>query len=76
MGVDSPRAEEARVGMHARILRCPLGGNPDDCPLHKVREWPLEERLAWLESKSDEEVIELYRRHTDCLEFKLAWESS
>lgn len=76
MGLDSVTIEEARVGMHARILRCPMGGNPEDCPLHNVREWPMEERIAWLEAKTDEEVVELYRRHTDCLEFKLAWETS
>jgi hypothetical protein len=63
---------EARIGMHGRILRCPLGGNPPDCPLHEVRTWPIEERVTWLESKSDEEVIELYKRHTECLKCKLA----
>lgn len=76
MGEDAVTVEEARIGMHARILRCPLGGNPEDCPLHNVRVWPVEERLAWLESKTDDEIVELYRRHADCLEFKLAWESS
>jgi len=52
--------EEARLGMHGRILRCPLGGNPEDCPLHEVRQWSLEDRLTWLESKTDKEVLELY----------------
>jgi len=63
--------EEARMGMYGRILRCPLGGNPKDCPLYEVRKWPVEERLAWLDSKNDEEVVELYHRHSDCLEYKL-----
>ena len=62
--------EEARVGMHARILRCPLGNNPRDCPLYEVRKKPMEERLAWLAAKSDEEIVDLYNRHIDCLEFK------
>lgn len=64
-------AEEARFALHGRILRCPLGGNPCDCPLHDLRELPLEDRIAWLESKSDEEVIELYHLHNQCLECKL-----
>ena len=68
--------EEARLGMHGRILRCPLGGNPEDCPLYEIRKWPMNERLAWLDSKTDEEVVELYHRHTDCLEHKLAKQSS
>ncbi len=63
--------EEAQVEMHARILRCPIGDNPKECPLHEVRKWPLEDRLAWLHKKSDEEIIDLYAHHTDCLEFKI-----
>jgi hypothetical protein len=68
--MDPTRTEEARVGMHARILRCPLGDNPEDCPLHEVRTWPMEERLAWLNDMTDEEIVELYDLHIDCLEFK------
>ena len=68
----NPPIEEARMGMHGRILRCPVGENPEDCPLHEVRQWPMEKRVAWLESKSDEEVLELYTYHTACLEKKLA----
>ncbi len=64
--------EEARIGMHGRILRCPLGGNPEDCPLYEVRKWPIEERLVWLDSKTNEEVVALYHRHNDCLEQKMA----
>jgi hypothetical protein len=63
---------EARMGMHGRILRCPLGGNPTDCPLHEVRKWPVEKRVAWLNAKSDTEVVDLYDYHRNCLEQKLA----
>ena len=76
MELDSVIVEEARIGMYARILRCPLGGNPEDCPLHEIRKWPMEQRLAWLESTNDEEVVELFNRHSDCLESKLAEEAS
>jgi len=64
-------AEEARFALHGRILRCPLGGNPADCTLYELRKLPVEKRIAWLESKSDEEVIELYQKHNACLERKL-----
>ncbi len=67
--------EEARMAMHGRILRCPLGGNPKDCPLYEIRKWPVEKRLSWLESKSDQEVVDLYNTHTTCLERKLAKQS-
>ncbi|MEN8173468.1 MAG: hypothetical protein ABFS03_11395 [Chloroflexota bacterium] len=69
-------AEEARVGMHGRILRCPLGDNPEDCPLYEIRKWPMEKRLDWLNSRTDEEIIALYSRHNDCLEHKLTPPSS
>ena len=71
MELQTSLIEEARVGMQARILRCPLGDNPEDCPLHEVRQWPVEERLAWLEAVTDEEVVELFKRHCECLEYKL-----
>ena len=70
--MQTPTKKEARLGMHGRILRCPVGDNPRDCPLHEVRKWSVEERLTWLESKTDEEVLELYNYHTNCLEEKLA----
>lgn len=63
--------EEARIGMHARILRCPLGGNPQDCPLHEIRLRPVEDRIAWLNGLSDAEVVATFDRHKDCLENKL-----
>ena len=63
--------EDARIAMHARILRCPLDGNPADCPLHEIRLLPVEERIAWLNEKSDVEIVALFRRHKTCLEHKL-----
>lgn len=65
-------AEEARIAMSGRILRCPIDDNPEDCPLHEIRKIPLEERIAWLDSKSDEEVVDLYRRHVKCLRRKIS----
>jgi len=59
-----------RVAMHGRILRCPLGDNPEDCPLHAIRLLPIEKRIAWLDSKSDEEVIALFSYHVSCLDEK------
>ena len=60
-------AKEARFAMYGRLLRCPVGDNPEDCPLHEIRKLPMEERLLWLEAKSDDEVITLYQQHIDCL---------
>jgi hypothetical protein len=71
MGKEKTDIEEARAGMHGRILRCPAGENPKDCPLHEVRKWPIEERLVWLDAKTDEDVLEMYNYHINCLERKL-----
>jgi hypothetical protein len=65
------KAQTARLAMHGRILRCPVDNNPDDCPLHTVRQLPIEKRIAWLKSKSDDEVVALYAQHIDCLDEKL-----
>ncbi|MCF7817015.1 MAG: hypothetical protein K9M54_03970 [Kiritimatiellales bacterium] len=68
---DDQIIEEARLALHGRILRCPLGENPNDCPLHDLRLKPIEERLAWLEARPDPEVVELYIQHVMCMKRKL-----
>ena len=69
-------AEEAWIAMHGRILRCPLGDNPKDCPLHEIRKMPIEDRLAWINSKTSKEVQELFGQHLDCLACKSSTSSS
>jgi hypothetical protein len=72
MELNPTNIEEARLAMHGRLLRCPFGDNPKDCPLHGIRKLPVEERLEWLESKTNAEVVELYQQHRDCLTAKKA----
>ena len=64
----SEEARVARLAMHGRILRCPVENNPVGCPLHTVRQLPVEERIDWLKSKTDDEVMALYAQHIDCLD--------
>ena len=71
MTISKDLVEEARYALHGRILRCPFGGNPLECPLHEIRKLPVADRLAWLEAQSDEEVVELYQLHNACMECKL-----
>jgi hypothetical protein len=71
MNVNLELVSEARFALHGRILRCPLGGNPITCPLYEIRKLPIELRIAWLESKTDEEVVALYEQHNACLQQKL-----
>ena len=65
-------SEEARSALNARIMRCTLGENPEDCPLHEVRKQPMKERKTWLGSKANEEVVKLYRQHIKCLDYKFS----
>ncbi len=62
----------ARTLMHGRLLRCPMGGNPPDCPLYEIRLLPFEERIIWLESKTDFELTSLLGYHLNCFEKKIS----
>jgi hypothetical protein len=64
-----------RLAMHGRILRCPLGGNPPDCPLYEIRQKPLAKRMEWLKSKTDLELFELFEYHIKCLAKKTGIQS-
>jgi hypothetical protein len=70
MGIGSQKESAVRVAMHGRLLRCAMGGNPLDCPLHDIRLLPFEDRLAWLDAKSDFELTVLFGYHVQCLEHK------
>ncbi len=71
MEINRDLVEEAKFALHGRILRCPLGGNPEDCPMHELRKLPVEDRIAWLNSQTDEDLIFLYQQHNQCLRCKL-----
>ena len=68
--LDKRKADAIRLAMHGRILRCPQGGNPKDCPLYEIRQLPIEERFEWLDLKVDEELQSLFLYHIKCLEKK------
>ncbi len=71
-GLNERKMSDARLALHGRILRCPMGGNPKSCPLHEIRLLPVQERIMWLESKTDEAVEVIYRSHVACLAQKRA----
>lgn len=61
---------------HARSMllglqwECPLGGNPDDCPLCSQRKLPIMERIHLVNGWSDEQCVGLYQKHLECLKRK------
>ena len=66
--------ELARIYMQARLLRCPLGNNPDNCPLHDIRLLPMDQRYDWLDRQSDDDVLQLFQHHNECVKRRLAEE--
>ncbi len=76
MSVLVNKESAVRTAMHGRILRCPIGGNPSDCPLYEIRQLSIEERMEWLDSKSDFELTALFGYHVKCLERKKAESST
>lgn len=64
---DEVDSEEARLALCGRVLRCSEEeGNPEDCPLHELRQLPVAERMVWLESRTDEDVEAIFRYHLQC----------
>ena len=64
---DDVDSEEARLALYGRVLHCSEEEeNPEDCPLHELRQLPVEERMTWLESRTDEDVEAIFRYHLQC----------
>jgi hypothetical protein len=53
--------------MMGLLVACPVTQrNPDDCPLHEVRQRPMRERFEWLKQLSADECGALIGRHLAC----------
>ncbi len=63
-------ADNIRLALQGRLASCLNDDNPTDCPFHDIRHLPKEDRGAWLGSKSDDQVIALFKYHVKCLDRK------
>lgn len=63
-------AKQLRAMVVGLAFECPLGGNPSDCMCHSIREMPAGERFEWVKRLSDDECLDLFRKHSLCLEKK------
>jgi hypothetical protein len=62
-----------RILVTSQKTVCPyVQENPDECPLHALRDRPLLERVNWSESLSHLEVSRFMRYHTECLALQQA----
>ena len=60
----------AKTMLMGLIIECPFGGNPKDCPLHERRKLPMEQRIKWVKSLSNDELQKAYLVHCECLKKK------
>ena len=50
------------------VISCPVTqDNPDDCPLHVVRQLPLGERYRWIGTLLPEQMKKLLDQHSECI---------
>ena len=52
------------------IIECPLGGHPKDCPLYDRRNLPMNRKVKWVNSLSNDELQKAYLMHCECLKKK------
>jgi len=75
---EAPSYDELKIlarMMPGLLFECPMGGNPDDCPLHEIRKLPFIERVQWAKSMTDEQLLDIYRYHKSCLALKESGDS-
>lgn len=68
--LEGPQLRAVATGL---LFACPCeGDNPPDCQACALRLRPVNERVAWLQSQTDEDVAAFYQRHMQCLRRKEA----
>jgi hypothetical protein len=50
----------------ALLMECPYGGNPADCKLKVIREYPIIEQQHYLANLTKSEKMEIYQHHKEC----------
>ena len=64
--------QDERKKLGVLTLQCPIcGGNPDDCPLHRIRKLPHAVRDSWCYGLDIGEIKWLIDYHNSCLQNKI-----
>jgi hypothetical protein len=82
-----PRVKPVPAGLEGKVVHgrpllpssivnllagCPVGtGNPEHCPLHAVRQLPLDEALEWVTQLSTDDKTFLLQYHRCCLAYSI-----
>lgn len=69
--VDLDNLPSLRSYIFGLAMACPVAGNPGDCPLHEIRNLPVQQKAAWAESLTREECLEIFNYHCACYDLKL-----
>jgi hypothetical protein len=64
--------EAARAKLVDLLIGCPLEDNPPDCPLSGKRGLPFAERVAWVQTLAEAELLKIYAAHCRCMKAKLS----
>jgi len=68
--MNSQQREQVVLQVEHLSVTCPLDKcNTPNCPLHKVRSLPLEERIGWARYLSDQDLEYLITYHQVCLQW-------
>lgn len=63
---------ELKEFVAALAVDCPVGhSNPEDCPLHDLREQKMPARLKWLQALGEDDLQYLAAYHQVCLNTKI-----
>ncbi|MBL4575253.1 MAG: hypothetical protein JKY51_04030, partial [Opitutaceae bacterium] len=63
--------QKLRSGVFNLSVACPYTqGNPQECPLCKIRKRPLKDRYIWVQSLSAKKAEQILTHHKCCLEDK------
>jgi hypothetical protein len=49
----------SRVMLIELIDECPLVVNPNDCPLHERRQLPMDEKVKWVNPRSNDKCLQI-----------------
>ena len=69
---DGAHIGTVRAKLVGLVVECQMGDNPEDCPLYEKRNLSFSDRIEWLKSLSDNEILGIYSAHRECLAAKLA----
>jgi hypothetical protein len=62
--------DSAKARLVELVIGCPRNDYSEHCQLYEKRLLPLAEKLDWLLSLPDDELVNIYNTHCECLEAK------